>query len=188
MTHPSEADLALLAGGDLPFWQRWRLGRHLAACPRCREEIRTFREASGWLREASGDLSTDLNWSRVASEMRANIRVGLAAGECVGGVQAPSPRLGWRAVAALASIALVALSGWWLHTPSPRLAPSVASGGIVLEATPAGIELKEDGRALTLLHPGSDAVMVSVSAQGSLRARYVDAETGMVTINNVYAQ
>jgi hypothetical protein len=31
-------------------------------------------------------------------------------------------------------------------------------------------------------------VTYSVGAQGSMRARYVDPETGYVTINNVYAE
>ena len=36
------------------------------------------------------------------------------------------------------------------------------------------------------MHPHSDAVTVSVSMQGSVGVRYVDADTGQVTTNKVY--
>jgi len=38
------------------------------------------------------------------------------------------------------------------------------------------------------MHPSKQPVTYSVGAQGSMRARYVDPETGYVTINNVYAE
>jgi hypothetical protein len=41
---------------------------------------------------------------------------------------------------------------------------------------------------LSLMHGGSDAVTLTVSLQGAVRARWVDADTGNVTINNVYVQ
>jgi hypothetical protein len=188
MNHPSEVDLALYAGGELRAWSRWRVGYHVARCPQCLREVEAFRGGAEWVRETASELPSDLHWSRLAAEMKANIRVGLAAGACVGPVEPRPQRLALRVMAALASIVLVVVSGWWLHLPEPRVAPSVQAGGVVLEATPEGIELKEEDRALTLLHPASDAVVLSVSAQGSLRARYVDAETGQVTINNVYVQ
>ena len=74
---------------------------------------------------------------------------------------------------------------------APVLAAGLLVGmiiSIVLAATPVGIELKQEGRALTLMHPSSEPVLVSVSVQGSMTARFVDEETGMVTINNVYLQ
>jgi hypothetical protein len=41
---------------------------------------------------------------------------------------------------------------------------------------------------LTLLHPGATDVTVSVNGAGSVGARYVDDETGQVTIASVYGQ
>jgi hypothetical protein len=38
------------------------------------------------------------------------------------------------------------------------------------------------------MHAGAQHVTYSVGAQGSMRARYVDRETGNVTINNVYVE
>ena len=43
-------------------------------------------------------------------------------------------------------------------------------------------------RALTLLHESSEPVLVTASVDGAMSAHYVDDETGMVTINNVYVQ
>jgi hypothetical protein len=41
---------------------------------------------------------------------------------------------------------------------------------------------------LTMTHPDAAPSVVSVSLQGSVRARYVDSDTGQVTVTNVYAQ
>jgi hypothetical protein len=188
MSHPSSNVLALLAGGELPPWSRWRLGRHLKRCPECRREVEAFCREREWIREAAGALPAEAHWGRLAAEMKANIQVGLSAGECVDRAEPAAQWLGWRAAAALASITLVIVSGWWLHMPRPPVASSEYAGGIVLAATPVGIELKQEGRALTLMHPSSEPVLVSVSVQGSMTARFVDEETGMVTINNVYLQ
>ena len=53
-----------------------------------------------------------------------------------------------------------------------------------------GIQVIDGSRGLRLLHTGvrQDKVIHSVGAQGSMRARYIDPETGYVTINNVYAE
>jgi len=48
--------------------------------------------------------------------------------------------------------------------------------------------LKQGDRMLTLRPPNVGDVTYLVSAQGTLRADYVDEETGQVTIHNVYAQ
>jgi len=57
---------------------------------------------------------------------------------------------------------------------------------VVLEASSSAIEVKENGRAMSLTHPHSDHVTVSVSLRGSAGVRYVDADTGQVTTNKVY--
>ena len=47
---------------------------------------------------------------------------------------------------------------------------------------------KRGGEALRLMSPGARNVTYTVNAQGSMSARYVDPDTGYVTISNVYAE
>jgi hypothetical protein len=187
MKHPSRADLALYAGGDLGLWQRLRVGRHAARCVECGSELKRFRTACNQLRAGAMEMPPEVNWNRLAAEMKANIRLGLEAGECVAPASEP-PRAIWRPVAAIVSAAALVVAGLWLNVPDPRVAPPPETAGIVLESTSAGIEVQENGRALTLVYPRSEFVIQTVGAQGALRARYVDSETGQVTITNVYAQ
>src|ERR1035438_4539812 len=112
MKHPNEAKLALHAGGDLGPIARWRTQRHLASCPECREEIARF----GQLRQLlpSLDDSPELHCNRLAAEMRANIRLGLAAGECVRADERAGAGSMWssaRVGVALASVALLLATG-----------------------------------------------------------------------------
>jgi len=188
MTHPDASELALFAGADLPCWRRWRLARHLRHCPECRLELDVFRRQRDAIRQAGTELPPDLNWSRLATDMKANIHLGLAAGECVAPPELKSRPLGWRIAAALASFALVMISGWWLQLPHPHWRGRAAAEGTVLQATGDGIELKQQDRALMLVHASSEPVLVSVDLEGVMEARYIDDQTGMVTINNVYAQ
>jgi anti-sigma factor RsiW len=190
MKHPSEAKLALYAGGDLGRIARWRTDRHLTRCDRCREEVAAFAR----VREIVPELGEipEVSWSRLAAEMKANIRLGLAAGECVRTGEAPKRRTlfsGARAAVALASIAAVLVTAVVLEHPSPQaLTRAERSEGVVVQTTTNGIQVREGGQALRLMHSGAQNVTYSVGAQGSMRARYVDPETGYVTINNVYVE
>jgi hypothetical protein len=159
-------------------------GRHIARCEECRAEVEAYRG----VREILPVLAEvpELPWNRMAAEMRANIRLGLAAGECVRTEEAPreaKARLSWsRAAVAFASIVALAAGGLVLQRPTP------AEDGVVVQATYGGIQIREGGQALRLMHAGARAVTYTVSAQGSMRARYVDPETGYVTINSVNAE
>ena len=186
MSHPEPASLALFAGADLPVWSRWRIGAHVKACEECRREVEALRNQSQWIRETAVELPAEVHWASFAAEMKANIQVGLAAGQCVVTARTHYSPLGLRATAtaALATIVLVLISGWFLHFPRPK----TLTEGVILSAGRTGIELKAADRALTLKHSGIEPVMVSVSLEGSMASRYVDDETGMVTINNVYVQ
>jgi hypothetical protein len=184
MKHPGEATLALYAGQDLGPIARWRTERHLAGCAQCREEVAEFSA----LREGVGELNElpDISWNRLAAEMKANIHVGLAAGECV----RESRRTGqWnlsgmRAAVACASIAILLAAGLWLERPAP-----LAEGqpGISLQATGYGVELRNGDQAFVLKN-GSQEVTYTTGAQGSIGARFVDRSSGYVTINTVYVQ
>jgi hypothetical protein len=183
--HPSEQQLASFAGGELPLLDRLRTARHVARCAACERILESYESARAQLRNGLDELPENLNWNRLASEMTGNIRVGLAAGECVAPVIQKGERLGWRAAIVLASATLLITTAWWLNIPRSNFHP-----GIALESNSSGIELKQNGGALTLLNtraaPGSP--VISSSSPGQLRTRYVDAETNQVTINNVYAQ
>ncbi|MCP5116616.1 MAG: hypothetical protein GY953_37795 [bacterium] len=161
---------------------------HLRRCEECRAETETFHREREWVRETGDELPGGLRWDRLAAEMKANIQVGLAAGECVSTPKPQPQPLGWRVAAALASIALVVVSGWWLQMPNPRVASSFDNGEILIEETAEGIEIRgRDERGLALLHP-AETVTVSVSVEGAMAARFIDDETGLVTINHVYMQ
>jgi anti-sigma factor RsiW len=186
MRHPSVATLALYAGGDLGPVQRWRLDRHLADCDTCREEVAAF----GGVREILPELNEtpEVPWNRLAAEMKANIRLGLAAGECVRTGEVPlrhSLFTGARAAVAVASMVVVLATALVLEHPVPRPA---RLDGVVVQTMPDGIQVRQGGQALQLMHSGAHNVTYSVGAQGSMRARYVDPETGYVTINNVYVE
>src|SRR5579863_10382828 len=77
--HPSEANLALFAGGELNRWTRWNIERHVAVCDECRRDISDFSD----LRTESTVLADlpEVAWDSMAGEMKANIRLGLEAGE-----------------------------------------------------------------------------------------------------------
>src|ERR1022692_4917573 len=83
MTHPNQSILALYAGQDLGWFTRRRTERHLARCRECRDEVQVFASARDNL-IALNELPA-ISWNRLAAEMKANIRLGLAAGECVRG-------------------------------------------------------------------------------------------------------
>lgn len=190
MTHPTQETLALHAGGDLGWIARWRTNRHLSRCERCREEVASF---SG-LREVLPDLNEipEIAWNRLATEMKANIRLGVAAGECVRAEQKPLRQTlfsGARAAVALASVAALLVTGVVLERPVPRQSLNPVDG-VVVQSTTDGIQVRDGVRALRLLHTGVNErdVIHSAGAQGSMRARFVDPETGYVTITNVYAE
>jgi len=193
MKHPNQATLALHAGGDLGLFARWRTDRHLRQCDRCRDEIDAFAAT----REIIPELAElpDIQWNRLAAEMRANIRLGLEAGECVR--TSPSslhemPRFtGARAMVAMASILALLVTGIVLEHPTrfapPTTAVVFADDGMVIQATGNGIQVKKGDQTLRLMNPGKNVSYTS-DAQGSIRARYVDPETGQVTESNVYAE
>jgi anti-sigma factor RsiW len=187
MKHPNEATLALHAGGDLGAIARWRTERHLAKCERCREELIAFtatREIVTGLAEIP-----ELPWDRLAAEMKANIRLGLAAGECVR--MAPEALRdnpwfsGARAVVACASIVILLATGLFLERPQPRMAHA---RDVVVEKTAGGIQMSDGGQSLGLMNSGAENVIYSVNAQGNMGARYVDPKTGYMMVNNLYAQ
>jgi hypothetical protein len=182
----------LHAGGDLGFVARWRLERHLAGCDRCRDEVDAFVAT----REIIPDLAEipEVPWNRLAAEMKANIRLGLEAGECVRAGDVPlrqSPLFtGARAAVALASVTALLVTGIVLERPAPSPLTALADDITIVQATDTGIQIRRGAQALGLnnslrLDP-QQGVTYSADADGSMGARYLDVESGIVTINRVH--
>ena len=184
------------AGGDLGPVARWITGRHVSKCEPCREEVAAFESMLEILPELAEP--PEVPWSRLAAEMKANIRLGLAAGECVReAAGASGPRVtpwfaGGRAAVACASVVLLLAAGIVLERSSPaplRGRPFEAQSGVELRATGSGIQRMKDGEPMYgLTSAAVRNVTYSVNAQGSVRARWVDPDTGQVMVNDVYAQ
>jgi len=133
--------------------------------------------------------------------MAANIHLGLAAGECVAPRRRKPVTLGWRPAAVMAGLSCVLALAWWLNMPretTESLGHALTAiwhggavtpeRGLVVEADSSGIELRENGNSLGVSQGSTRPVAVSVSVQGSASARYVNADTGQITITSVYAQ
>jgi len=211
LTHPTEIQLALFAGGDLGVWDRWQVRRHVSQCSGCENQVQAFRAATAQVREMTAEMPKDLNWDRLSDEMTGNIRVGLAAGEAIARFDKPalgrgSRRLGWNAALVLAGATAIFGIAFWTGLPQPQKENLVAAfsrirtgrigtlvprapltqEGAVLEASSSVIEVKENGRTFSLMNPPSAGVTVSISMKGSAGLRYVDADSGQVTTNKVY--
>lgn len=165
--HPALSHLELYACGDLGRIGSWRVERHIKSCAACRDEVAHLQHF--W---QSVDWSLDMpasRWSELAVEIRANIRVGLSAAECIRRPRAA--RLPW--VAALASLLLVAAAGTFLH--APKIAP-VAQIAV------------ERPDVLEFVTAAPRASIRTVSTDGEMRSRYVDRGSDGVTIVDVYAK
>lgn len=200
--HPSSRTLALFSRGDLKWFGQWQIGRHVGKCSYCDGQVTRFRSARSELRrEADTQTLTGFeaiaDWSRLEREMEGNIAVGFAAGRCIqkiGRGRTFAVRGAW----VVAVLALLFIAAWFTNVPSEQrvhLAASLRrSVGIevpqitasVLETTPEGIAVRTQGATLTILHP--PAAVVSLAGTSSLGARFVDEESGEVTITNVYGQ
>ncbi len=207
--HIAEADVALFATRDMALWRQPWMRLHVARCPGCRGRVAAYRADREVIRQMAAGMPAGIHWDRLAAEMAANIRVGLAAGECVAprGQKRTLPT-GWRVAAAMAGFTVLLVSAWWLNMPASesaslgravkkiaQLRPWQGAGilaledrGPLVEVSAAGIQLRENGGAMGVSQGLARPVSVTLNVQGSARARYIDSETGQVTITGVYAQ
>ena len=196
--HLDAPTLALLAGGELPFWRRWNAAWHVRFCSDCQAELRKFRVLRAALpaealdESAAADALPGVAWSVFEAEMRANIRLGLTAGALAGEPESvpqpapPAPVPFWRWATVCGALVCVLGAGWGLGTPRHTPTP-VVQAGLTLPvegedadaAPPAGFEL---------LIPASGAARTEADFNGATRARLIDGETGRVTLQQVYAQ
>ncbi len=181
-----------------------------------RDATAQLRDLTDEMAQLPPVLSNASNWNRLADEMTGNIRVGLAAGEAIALFDKPlrtRHRLGWNAaMVVLGATAIFAIAFWTslppqqaehllsslerirverigtlLHSASATTGamPGAAQEDVVLEASSSSIQVRENGRSMSLI-PHSDGATVSVSMHGSAGVRFVDADTGQVTTNQVY--
>jgi len=185
--HPSETDLSLLAGGELNWLRRFQVEGHVSRCGECRDVVASFGE----LRSAVHDYtpSGTFDWDRISADMRANIRVGLDAGECVREIPAPAvhkwkPRL----AIGMAGVLLLAGAGVFLRSQLPHDMLPPAERSAVLESTGSGIQVQSGSGSMTLTGTGDITGDQTITSQGAIRASYVDGSTGTVTVNSVYVE
>jgi hypothetical protein len=189
MRHPNQATLALHAGGDLGAMRGWWTARHVARCAECREGVAGYSE----MRELLPELAElpEISWNRMAAEVKANVRLGLEAGECVRPAELPLQHgtvKGWRAAVVFASVLVLVGGCLVLEHPAPQPAHVYAAQN-ALESTRDGIEYQAgESGTMRLMNGGAQKAIYTLDAQGSMGARYIDPETGSVTINTVYAQ
>ena len=132
-----------------------------------------------------------------AAEMRANIHLGLEASEAIAAYktpieEGPGQGMSWR-MAALATCFVILLSiGYWLNASkkSEQLAAMRGPDPIVVEASERSVGMSDGNKGMELQGPKTNlrAAVVTVSTEGSAGARYVDEETGQITVNNVYVE
>jgi len=198
VTHPSRPDLALYSGCDLNFWKRFRVEHHLHDCEECRREVEAFRGRRQSIRTVAEEMPPGAEWNVLAAEMRANIRLGLSAAECIANVGIPSRvrSFRWQLAAGTAAVAVFVTGGLWVYSRATQAAPQATvaasapvTGQMILKATRAGLEMERDGRGMTLTYTSGARVIPAVAvSHGGLNARYVDDETGQVTIHHVFAE
>jgi hypothetical protein len=202
--HVMETELALCAAGDLPVWRSALVRLHVRRCDECHGLLEALRADRQELRQSADDMPSSVDWDQLAAEMTANIRVGLAAGECVTPRERKVAAMSWRPVAIAAGLVVLLVGAWWLNIPRTdteaigRALRDMATGGRVnapqaerdpvVGASSAGVVLVENGGQIRIDQGSLEPVMYSVSTQGSASTRYIDQDTGQVTITAVYAQ
>lgn len=200
--HPSSELLSLYCSADLPLLERFKIRRHLSRCEHCERQHAIFRASSAeFKRLAATETLTGFeaiaDWSRIEREMEGNIVVGLDASRCIDKKRAS--RSLFLKFSAVAGMLLLFVLGWVTHVPaeqSTRLYAAVRGAfsgnraredrGPILRSLPEGIVVGSYESSLTILHPPT--AIVSAAGVAGVEARYVDDETGQVTITDVYGQ
>jgi len=79
---------------------------------------------------------------------------------------------------------VVLAGGWLLKRPVPGV-PDAAWQSVVAEANAEGVGIHEGQAGMTLLGPERESSVMLAGTAGGARARFIDAETGQVTIHHV---
>lgn len=201
LSHPAVEILALHLRGELALISRLRCKWHLSSCPECRAVLQGLRSSFDYLRseaasEAMPGYSATSNWTRLEREMAGNIVVGVAAARCIDKV---GKKRRWIPTVAVATgLSAVFAVAWQTHIPPEQTNRILAAfsqyihgsrarpSSSVVQTTPTGIAVRSQGVTLTILHPRT--ALVSVSGASAVEARFIDEDSGQVTITNVYGQ
>jgi hypothetical protein len=188
--HFSDAELALASTGDLGWRRRFAIWRHARQCRECASAIEGYRGVRSELKRDAAAMEMDeAAWLDLEGELKANIRLGFTAGQIVDtrpglsevtGAEAA----GWRAAVVLATLTVVMAGGWLLKRPVPGV-PDAAWQSVVAEANSEGVGIHEGQAGMTLLGPERESSVMLAGTAGGARARFIDAETGQVTIHHV---
>ena len=195
--HIAETELALFASGELNVTARVRVGWHVRGCERCAGRVEAYRGDRAAVREEVLEMPAGVDWDRLSREMTGNIRVGLAAGECVAVKPASRKNSFWLPAGIGAGAMALLTVAWVLNVPSSdndsllrstRAIFSKHERGAILAVSPAGVEVHDGGRTLNITEGVVRPVAYTVDVAGSASARYVDADNGQVTIASVYVE
>ena len=213
--HPSDTILALSISGDLDLRDRFTTIWHVRTCPRCAKLVQSFRDDAEFFRASAEEIALPANWDSLAEEMAANIRLGLSASECIRDVKTSRPQATarpatavrpdwfWKPAAGIA-LAMATVVMVWFSTMPPeqtrvfaRVWDAAVHGrtsgpeplSTVLESSASGIEMRRGSRtSVSVLVEGRKPEQFSANLDGSMRAQYVDDDSGQVTVTNVYSQ
>lgn len=172
---------ALLANGDASWWQRLKAWRKADA-----EEVSLDHEFQQIRRQLPQfrDLPPYFAWDELSREMKANILVGAEAGDVV--KSAPPLRvIGWKAGLAMGSLTMLMIVGYWWQLPR-HLAGVAAPTQAVLQASPGQLAVYQQDKGFSIVFEETGSSLELGGASGSMRADYVDQETGQLTVAHVY--
>ncbi len=171
--HPSEADLALFAGGELGPVARWRIESHLHGCAACRDLVGEFFELRSQVMDL-GELPP-MDWQALSGRIHRAVEAGRERPRAL-----PMWRPAWSAALAMLALAAAGIYVW----------QQPAAPAAVLDASAGGVEVRfGDQQALTLVNAAQPETQVQWQLTAdTASARYVDPQTGQITVNNVYSQ
>jgi hypothetical protein len=142
-------------------------------------------------------MPAGMQWERLQAEMAANVRLGLAASEAISAyathIEKPAAMtMSWRMVALTTGFLLLISIGYWVRAlqRSEQLAAMQGPEPVVAEASARGVGMSDGIKGMELQGPRTNhgAAVVTVSTTGAAGARYVDEETGQITVNHVYVE
>ena len=130
----------------------------------------------------------ETDWNRLAGEIRANIRLGLAAGECVGEAPTAILPVSWKPRLAIAAVCVLLLAGAgiFLHGLLPNDNPAGVVHAATVESNSTGVQVTTGSSSMTLMNHAGVAGDQTVGPDGSIRASSVDPDTGIVIVASVY--
>ncbi len=192
MKHLSEEQLALLAGGDLPFWQ----AAHAKVCGQCRSKVGEYQAMRGALSRQAEEfqLPKGYNWAELEAEMLGNIRLGAEVSRATPPLRRVVEEwMDWRGLIAVGALTAVVMTGWFLGGPARRNHPQfpgmnrveMARGDVKLKGSPMELGVERDGAGVYFRSATPTATRVTVGLDGSLRTAAVDQESGQLTVTQV---